>query len=535
MDHKSVIEKIKNVTIVVLFVTAILLLSFFWKDMSFSRLSNFNFSNAIEEDTYQPMMQDIMVPSQIQTGFGNGMSTIVGNSYMLPGYLIIEKPAKEENTPVTAPEDYEETDFYVDRDYYIYQSILSAMELYLSGSDLIVEQIEKAQYDEVMSYRSIAAIFDYDIPFKEFLEINQLTKPVVAENIANVTQIGFSSASSENLFIYDNSSDTYYRIVTQDKNLSDKMSKTIMEISRYIEQEGHTTYYTIESLAGYENSSLIPLYLESDLQNVGITEAFNINRSSSVSRAEQMFFPAGLDFVRKITENKGSLLYMYGYSERVLMLNENGSISYNEELETQSYSEASFMDSLNTAMAYITTHGGWSNLHTENVRPYILDCKVNINPVNGFKSYEFNIGMMLNGIPVEYSYGSMIDVVVYGNQVTSFYRDVIIPEVSETSEIVWAAKDAINVITDQHLQICSVLAKKNATKGNQEKYDSYVGTYKFEEMMKNIERIHISYLRNGADDTSELIPVWSFKIDDCMFWCDPIEGSLQAYYTGEVN
>lgn len=528
----SIIETIKNIIIVVLFLNAILLLTFFWKDISINDLSNIHFGITAEDDTFQPNLDELIIPAQIETGFGNGMSTVVKYNHVISDDIVVPMPEGSQGDTTEGIIETESAEQI--SQHTVYDTILAAVEHYLTGTDLLVEKIEKAQYDEVMSYRSLTAVFDYDIPFREFLILNGLTVAPGTDDIANVTKIGFSSASGENLFIYDDSVDTYYRIANADKEKAEFMSKAILNISEALEQEGNATYYSIQNLVGTENNNLMPLYIDSDLSEISIREAFNINRSSSVSRMEQLFFPTGLDFVRKITENKGSLLYMYGYSEKVLILNENGSVSYEEELETKAYREVSFTEALNTATEYITSHGGWSSLYTEDIIPYIADCSIHTHGVEGYKAYEFTIGMMFNGTPVDYASGDLIRVCVYGDQVTSYYRDIIIPEAVENAEL-WAPVAAIDVVTDEHVAICEVLETKAREEGDMEKAQSYAGENKFEEMVSNTGSIRLSYLRDSGNHPSTLIPVWSLEIESCKFWCDPIEGNLLMYDIGEVN
>lgn len=531
-----IIERVKNIIIVVLFLNAILLLSFFWKDFSindFGNFGNLHFGMSVEDDTYQPELHELIVPAHIETGFGNGMHTVVNFNHVIPDDIAIPMPVKPEGNDEENNQSATADEASV-RESTVYNSVLAAVEHYLTGTDLLVEKIEKSQYDEVMSYRSITAVFDYDIPFKEFLQLNNLTDAGGIDNIGHVSRIGFSSASAENMFIYDNSLDAYYRIANYNKETANLMSEAILDISEALEQEGNATYYSIESLVGTENNALMPLYLDSDLTEISIREAFNINRESSVSRMEQLFFPGGLDFVRKITENKGALLYMYGYSEKVLMLEANGTISYEEEFETKGYKESTFTEALNTAVGYIATHGGWRSLYSESVVPYIADCDVRVEGVEGYRSYDFTIGMMFEGTPVDYASGDLIRVCVYGDQVTSYFRDIIIPEAAQAAET-WTAIDAINVVTDEHVAICEILEEKEKAEGNLEKAHAYAGENKFDEMMREADSIRLSYLRDSKGHPATLVPVWALEIDGCHFWCDPLTGDLLMYDAGEVN
>ena len=120
------------------------------------------------------------------------------------------------------------------------------------------------------------------------------------------------------------------------------MSTALSELISSIEASGITVYYTIEKLAGIENDTLIPLYVEDTASEMKCESEFSISDLYAVRRYEEMFFSSGLDFVRKITENKGSLLYNYGYNQKVLILDESGKITYTEEPNSSQYSEITF-------------------------------------------------------------------------------------------------------------------------------------------------------------------------------------------------
>ena len=71
----------------------------------------------------------------------------------------------------------------------------------------------------------------------------------------------------------------------------------------------------------------MPLFMSSNLTEMKGTQEFSISDQAKANRIASGFFASGLDFVRKITENKGSLLYMYGSSQSLIM-EENGKNPY---------------------------------------------------------------------------------------------------------------------------------------------------------------------------------------------------------------
>ncbi|MCI8284526.1 MAG: hypothetical protein HFE90_04555 [Firmicutes bacterium] len=565
-DRKLIVERIKNILIVVLFLAAILLLSFFGGNFSIDDLKNINIDLiSDEDDRYQPVVESFINPDNITVYFGSDMYTVLSSEYDIDPELALHnvqetelnndseeifKNAQEEKSAeafkqIVAEEENGSSSDDLDADEpagnadaenqnkggksTLYESLITGMEIYLSSSDVRTERIEKIQYDEVMSYASISATFKYDIPFKEFLEKNRLTVPSDSEMVSCLTSIGFSTASSENLFIYDGSVDEYYRFVTESQEKSDYMTDALMSVINSIEQSGCMTYYSIENLAGVKNETLIPLYMESDLKSIKCEKEFSINNANAVRKIEQAFFSSGLDFVRKITQNKGSLLYMYGYSQKVLFINEDGSINYTEELDPAQYSETGFYDALLVTTEYVKNHGGWADLYKNGMSPCLTEVK-RIAQQGKYTGYSFKFGLMLNGTQVEYSGGSMLSVEVYGSQVTRYDRDIIIISEENSDEIEsWMAENAINVITDEYVNICSILEAYSQAKGDSEAQEAYSSEKKFEEMMKRVNSIKFCFMRDSSRHANEIMPVWYMAVDGCRFWFDPVSGAMLGY------
>ena len=175
-SRKTYIERIKNVLIVVLFLTTILLLSFFWKDIS---LKDLNPINIIEQgnNAYVPEAQELIKPKNILFYYGS-----------------------EDYTVAKANDPYGETT--------VYSNALDLIDKYMANASS-AEKIEAGQYNEVMSYAFINIRFDYNLPFEQFLEQNGIETSVSLNDIPEMTSISLSSASSENLFVKDKNTDSY--------------------------------------------------------------------------------------------------------------------------------------------------------------------------------------------------------------------------------------------------------------------------------------------------------------------------------------
>lgn len=544
MEHrKKRIEKIKNILIAVLLMSAILLLSFFWKGISLDDLSSFTIGMQ-SEDTYKPELSELTRPGQIEVSFGSGIYTVISADWNILADDVdyadhagaAAARAGNDNGNFGAAGDSNDiaaSAKSTDR-MRIYEYMIYMMDQYLSKEDIRQEKIEASQYEELTSYPSITAVFSFNIPFVDFLANNGIKAPQGSAEIANVTEISFSEVSSENLLIYDASEAAYYRFVTEDQQFAEKMSEKLSKLIKDIEDAETTPYYTIENLAGIKNDSLIPLYQQGISGSVKCHSEFSITSDSEIRKYEQMFFPLGLDFVRKITENKGSLLYTYGYNQKVLLLDETGRISYTEELDPANYSDIGFYDGLSEAVEYVKEHGGWSQMTGDEMVPYLSNV-VRVNSSDGkYVGYRYEFSVKLKGIPIFFNSGSMLSVEIYGSQVTSYQRDIVMLSKNENAdaddmEII----NAINVITEEYDEIGKIAAANARENGDEEKAQFYLSGNQFENVTRNIELIRFCLLRNISEDPSSLVPAWYIRLDGIKFWCSPDDGHIITWSGAE--
>lgn len=484
--EKKNIERIKNILIVVLFLTTVLLLSFFWQDgVSLRDLTPIIMS---EESSYVPDAQELIRPRYILFNYGADIYTVLG-----------------------AGEQY--------GDGTIYDEVRSIAAEYI-GSAGSSEQIEASQYQEVMSYASVVMRFDYNIPLVEYLEQNDIESPIDLSDIPEMTSVGISSASSENLFIANRETNTYYRIVINDEAVISGLSARVRELIDEEENSDYVPYYNMSDIVGVENDALMPLYMSSSAVSVSGIKEFSISDEEELSRTASGFFSSGLDFVRKITENKGSVLYMYGTSQS-LIINEDGRLEYSENIENYQYGSADFYDSLDTAIEYVANHGGWDNMYRNGYHPYLKEAFIITSGEN--EGYHFEFGLEYNGVEVEYTDGTILSADVYGSQITSYKRDILIlpesdEETAEKSE--WYAMAPIDVLTNNYEKICSI-----------------VSTGSFEEMTAAVRSIKFCCMRDSENDPLKIRPAWLIIMNDGhQLWFSAEDGKLLYHQpAAEVN
>src|SRR5665647_336627 len=116
---KNILENIKSVLLVVLIISTILLLYFFWGDIS---LDDFKLSDS--QENYQTVaVKDLIVPSRLIISLGED------------SYKLAEKDKWSE--------------------------MAQGLDEFMQSDTLIVEEITKEQYESVMKISSIRAKFNY--------------------------------------------------------------------------------------------------------------------------------------------------------------------------------------------------------------------------------------------------------------------------------------------------------------------------------------------------------------------------------------
>ena len=338
--------------------------------------------------------------------------------------------------------------------------------------------------------------------------------------------------SSENLFIYDDDKKAYYRFVTEDEEYADRISAELTLLIDGIEGSNATAYYTIENLAGIKNDTLIPVYQKDVQKSISCSSEFTIDDAAEIREYEQMFFPSGLDFVRKITKNKGTLIYTYGYNQKVLLLGETGCIEYTEEIDSANYNEIGFYEGLEEVVEYVKSHGGWASMMSERTVPYLSQVYKVTSDDGKYKGFKYEFNIKLKGVPVSFTSGAMLSVEIYGHQVTSYQRDVINVSQKSNAETINVI-NAIDVITNEYEEIGNVLIEAAEKKDDADMAERYSTGNCFEAVTENIDIIRFCMMRDKEADAYSIKPAWYMKIDGVKFWCSPDDGHIITWNDGD--
>lgn len=490
MSKPNVIEKIKNFSLVVLFLTTVLLLYFFWGNISFEGLR----APAAPVTGETAKSAQLIEPVQLVINFGADNYTIVP-----PGEIW-----------------YNETED---------DSFVEELSRFGPAENILVESITYEKYQQVKGIESIWAKFNYNIPIADFCSIFGMSKPQSFDVIETVTEIGYSTADRGNsLFIYDGKNEKRYRLLAEDpKDQNNKGNTDFPALIDSLEAEGYNTYYPISSILGNANETLIPLSAETNLRSFPYLQDTYSYQTEKISVIAEKFFGRNSAFVRTITEENGTVIYMYGYGQNVLIVNTDGSLEY-KETQLDGNMEQSFTGALDTALSFIASHGSWESIEGAKLTPYLK--KSVPNPGNQ-KGYRFIFGLEIVGNRLYYEEGDPITIDVIKGQVTYFKRQFIDFDQEEVEAIeanaAEPAFDPVNLIAQNYKFIYDTLFQSgeiNATADHGKM---------FEEVASLVNNMQIGYVKPADEEATEIQPVWVITADNIEFYFDLYDADPIGY------
>ncbi|MDR2295745.1 MAG: hypothetical protein LBD95_03010 [Clostridiales Family XIII bacterium] len=382
----ALVERFKNILLVVLVLSTILLLYFLWNDDAGVA---FRVPSA---DVEAIPVRAVLYPERIVVNFG-------AENYTVPeDAATLWYGAEGSDAP----------------------AFMRGLASFLASDNIAVGAISEADFLDVMRARSIRADFSFAIPMAEFCTEFDLPRPAPLNVIEAFSCAAYSEASPESLFLCDASSDRYHRLAVEGE-------AGFKELIASIEALGNASYYPLKTFSGVENDTMLPLDLSADKSPTELPYARGIDPSDEsdgerMSEMTRAFFGKRFDFTRKITEGDGTVVYMYGYGEKVLVINRDGSFEYSAT-ESERSGAASFFDALTTALAFAASHSEPDARDATPKRIYLKDAQSAF--ADGERTYRFSFGLEIDGHTVYYAESEPLIVEVTGLRVRYYKRDMI--------------------------------------------------------------------------------------------------------------
>ena len=401
------LEKLKNAVIVVLFLTTILLLNLTWRSEGSGSFRLPNVLDLISPDVWVPDAEEFMVPERSIYGFGDGTFSV---------------------SSWNAPDDLE--------------TVLSLIRKESGSASFLINEVTPEQYREMFTgYRTLKVSFSYLIPFGEFCDRCGINRSSSFDQVGSFDSFLLSEAAPESFFV-EGGGKCWRFISDSEEDVATPVLSTMIRLD--------PVCYTAGSMFGNENLSLLPL---TD-SNVLADSSWRSEAASDVEKAgremAESVFGENFDFVRRITDSFGNVTYMYGYGEKTLTCLKEGIFEY--KTETAEGPDPGFYQSLQTAIAFTATHGGWGSDRRK--LAYVLQSAKETGSGRN-KSYTFEFAQVEGGVLLFAEDGPAITVRVSGSEV-DYYRRAVVEANVQTAELRQTA-DAANVIAGNSHLIHSVL------------------------------------------------------------------------------
>lgn len=474
LKHRRHIETIKNIILVVLFFSTMLLLYIFWVNPISNGLKISNFIGS--ETLDMPNFQSVTEPEKIIVHLGDDSYTVL--------------------------ETY---------DYDAWNTCIKSLSKLSKDQILSINEITADQFDQIMEFKSITYEFLYDLPYDVFAKKYEASEIHSLEQIGDFSTIAFSSGSPESIFFYSGMKDKYYRIVSDDPHVT--LDKLLTEI----EDESDFNYHRIGTLVGTTNKTIIPMFKDSSRSELAYTSEFVDLSSAEVKKFAQSFFGESLDFVREIRGSKGTLTYMYGYGEKVLTISADGKVEFKNKEKPQGPSQ-NYFDALDTALFFVASHGGWKLGEGIEIHPYVMSVKA--VEYDKQKGYNIIFGMKLPTGSLYLEEGHSIMIEIINGQVTQYTRNMIIIGDEEFKhQMSGGTKETysvINMIAQNYSYMAEILT------GRGYDFDQLKGEELFDAILNTIISVKSGYLKPLNDNAIErnLMPVWVVNVNDILMYFD---------------
>lgn len=474
-------ERLKTLILSILVVMSILLTQQLWFPSPIKILKPEARGGKFDNLTVAENRKDIISPSSIIVSFGAGdrrknYYTVLSSSLdfvwdqsknILKDYFL----GDPEITPVT----YEK---------YVQSNILKSVEL---------------EFSDNIPTILVSSIFD------------SLENKVV-RNIKEIKKILIPAFNRGVIYIVENN-DSIFEVKLLEHDENSKLVSFIDEL----ETVEYIKYHPIFSLFNELESNYTPMPIT---YAVPTTQTFveseiDIENDSMLIERSKNFFNENFDFVKTIRETSGAVVYIYGYGEKRVRINEKGALEYNGEIGN--ISSSNVLDSLDAAIDFISKNGGFPE------GAYLKEIKSILKDQNS--GYRFSFGYRIGGFPVEFNSDKMehpIEIEVYGNKVKT-YR-ILVRKVMDMQGI--SPEQSIlyfpNIIEKniEHLKL-KYFNKENELSQEVDDEDEIL------EILNSVEEVRMVYFDTVEEGKGQLLrPSWKIKIKGDIYYFDSYTGDL---------
>lgn len=479
-------EQLKSFGLVSMFGLCVLLVSQIWSDISLDIFSYSKPGNSVEFEKVQ--ISQVISPQGYIFNFG-------GNSHTVN---------------------------FSDK-YQVWQQAKPTLIEFFKNENEIVE-IDKSDWEELNTYPSIQFEFPYQITSDLF--VNLVEESIIkAALLEPFDKLLISLNDKETVYLGNSETNQYYSIK------GSAFTDDLGALFSYVENSESTIYHTVEDHYGLknilgvestifeENRNLMPRYQITDIPVVKVKKEIDIADDSEenialIQEYANRAFDGRFDFVNRLQDADGSVVFLYGYGERALKIGSNGELEYKEKLdENEAGPTLNVKDSLKVAVDFINNFGGVPQ------GLYLTSLEETKSASN--RGYKFTFSYRVQGLPVVNSRlvsGSAIEVEVYGTQVLSFKR--LIRKYTKLADI---PDEMVQQFTiDDVFSMNFNQIHDDYQKTENEPFDKN----KIYQILQRIDDIEIVYFADVTRNSERLIPAWHIEIGSNEYYFNMHSGNI---------
>lgn len=394
----------------------------------------------------------------------------------------------------------------------------------IENNDTKFEEVTYSKWQQVFNGRSLLINIPnsiggeilnsyFQLDYVDFFEDNSFNQIIIPTDEASI-------------FYGDSVGEKYYR---KKMNFDPNYIENILI---YEESQKKPRYQTVETyfslakvLSGNEfkeNITLIPISRYEGIPKIKVIRELNKNSENFENDAKNIAnkaFGKNFDFVKKMEDYDGSLVYVYGYGEKALRVGADGSIEYREKVgEDYSSKNISSDELIRISLETINKYGDMpSDVYLKSISNQVFD---------GYDVARLEFDYRINNIKVvnhEYLGRNPIIVDVYSDKVVHFTKNIrkYVKTINTANQLedVYLPFDILN---NNFKEISSKFNQSNREKLVEFDFE----TYSFL-LLQNIESIQECYYIVSTDGYNEVVKnAWEIKIGANIFYFDMNTGEL---------
>jgi len=349
------------------------------------------------------------------------------------------------------------------------------------------------------------------------------------ENDLEFNSILLSTHEPEAIYFANENEGMYYKMPGR------PWSEEIQKIITKIENNTLIEYRRVEDLFGlgealqdvssHQNNSIFPITsMRVDFVNVTPEVDVNASDDSALKAYANKAFGKQFNFVKKMRDVDGSVIYLYGYANKALRLGADGSIEFTQRLDASSKVESiDLAEAIRVALSYVDQYGGAPK------SLYLADYSTTIDE-DDIRSYILEFDYKIRDLPIILEStvsGHSVRVEIVGNQVVNFNRKIHRFKDSFTLDV-WPRALTINEVLERNSNIIQTDYEAHLPEGveltNKEIWTRILG---------EISHVELGYFleMNKEQSNPYLHPVWKLDIGDMSYSFRLYDGRLLRVQT----